>query len=97
MLARPLFCAAVARPATVRARAALATAAPLRLLHSVAPLRNEHSDFAPKSKVVPDKDIMEQIEEVHTAPAGFLAPPSPSSQLTSAMPPTFHAALAKRN
>ena len=46
--------------------AACAQVAPMqRTLHASAQLRGpEHDDFAPVSKVVPDTDILEQIDQV---------------------------------
>ena len=71
MLARGMFRAAAQAH---HCRLAPAAVPALRQLHASAPLRMvEHDDFAPVSKVVPDRDILSQIEEVR---AGTTAAPS---------------------
>lgn len=73
MLARGMFRGAVAQARCCRLTPALRVAtcgraAPVqRTLHATAQLRGpEHDDFAPVSKVVPDTDILQQIDEVCT-------------------------------
>jgi hypothetical protein len=71
MLARGMFRAAAQAH---HCRLAPAAVPALRQLHASAPLRMvEHDDFAPVSKVVPDGNILSQIEEVR---AGTTAAPS---------------------